>query len=117
MMIDQLSGKEPRSRRELAMTAGRPRFSKTPSVALRYGLALLSVGIALGISLFLARYKIEGVEFPLFLVAVALTVWYAGTGPAVLALVLATLAFNYYFTEPFYSFYITWRDIPYYIVF
>jgi PAS domain S-box-containing protein len=97
--------------------AGRPLFSKIPLVLQRYGLAVLSVGIALAISLFLASYKIESVEFPIFLIAVALTVWYAGTWPAIVALVLAALAFNYYFTEPRYTFYVTRADLPYYAVF
>jgi PAS domain S-box-containing protein len=83
----------------------------------RYGLALLSVTVALGINLFLASHRIEGVEFPIFLMAIALTVWYAGVRPAILTLVVATLAFNYYFTEPRYSLYITRADIPYYVVF
>src|SRR5215472_5204390 len=99
------------------MTAGRPLFSKIPSVLWRYGLAVFSVATALGIGLFLESYRVQGVEFPVFLIAVALSVWYAGTGPAIVALVLATLAFNYYFTEPRYSFYVTRADLPYYIVF
>src|SRR5215813_2222359 len=83
----------------------------------RYGLAVSSVAIALGIGLFLFHHKVEGVEFPLLLIAVALTVWYAGVGPAIVAVLLAALAFNYYFTEPLYSFYVTSEDIPYYTVF
>jgi protein-histidine pros-kinase len=75
------------------------------------------VAIALGINLFLFNRKIQGVEFPVFLIAIALTVWYAGTIPAILALILSTLAFNYYFTPPYYAFYITWADVPYYVVF
>jgi len=116
MMLDQLPTQQ--GRRELAMAPPRRRlFSKVPLVVQDYGLAVLSVGVALGISLFLANYKIEGVEFPLFLIAVALTVWYAGTWPAIAALALAALAFNYYFTEPRYSFYVTRADVPYYVVF
>lgn len=99
------------------MTPARRLLSKVPPVVWRHALGVFSVSVALGISLFLSNYKIEGVEFPTFLVAVALTVWYAGTWPAIVALVLATLAFNYYFTEPRYSFYITWADVPYYVVF
>ena len=49
--------------------------------------------------------------------AIALTVWYAGAKPAILALVLSTLAFDYYFTAPYYSFYLNWADAPYYAVF
>jgi len=99
------------------MRPERTLLSKIPSVVWHYGLAVLSVGVALGISLFLTSHKIEGVEFPLFLFAVALTVWYAGTWPGVVSLVLAALAFNYYFTEPRYTFYVGSADIPYYAVF
>ena len=99
------------------MALGKPFLSSIPSVVQRYGLAVLSVAIALGVSLFLASHNIEGVEFPVFLIAIALTVWLAGVAPAILALVLAALAFNYYFTEPRYSFYITRADVPYYVVF
>jgi PAS domain S-box-containing protein len=91
--------------------------SKIRSILLRYGLAVVSVATALGINLFLFNRRIEGVEFPVFLMAIALTVWYAGAKPAILALVLSTLAFDYYFTAPYYSFYLNWADVPYYAVF
>jgi K+-sensing histidine kinase KdpD len=104
-------------RREPAMMVGKGSLSGIPESALRYGLAILSVGLALAVTLFLQHFRIEQVEFPIFLIAIAITVWYAGTGPAIFALVLASLAFNYYFTEPYYSFYVTRADIPYYAVF
>jgi len=99
------------------MTRGTHLSSNIRTILLRYSLAVLSVAIALGINLFLFNRKIEGVEFPIFLIAIALTVWYAGTIPAVLALILSTLAFNYYFTPPYRAFYIAWADVPYYVVF
>jgi hypothetical protein len=37
-----------------------------------------------------------------FLFAVAATVWYAGTGPGVLAIVLSVLSLNYLFLQPFF---------------
>lgn len=83
----------------------------------RYGLAVLSVSVALGLALLVVRFNIHGVEFPLFLFAIALTVWYAGTKPGIVAVVLSSFAFNYYFTEPFYTLYVTAVDVPYYIVF
>ncbi len=43
-----------------------------------YSLAFASVVIALGTSLLLAAQRFKGVEFPLFLMAIALTLWYAG---------------------------------------
>jgi PAS domain S-box-containing protein len=87
-----------------------------PSI-LRYGLAAGSVALALGIALLLQHSNFRGVEFPLFLFAIAVSVWYAGLWPGVLAVVLSSLAFNYYFTEPLYTFYVARVDLPYYAVF
>jgi PAS domain S-box-containing protein len=83
----------------------------------RYGLAVLTVVLALGIDLFLSNNGFENVAFPVFLLAIALTAWYAGTGPAILALLLASIAFDYFFTEPRYSFYVARSDVPYVVVF
>jgi K+-sensing histidine kinase KdpD len=84
---------------------------------LQYGLAVGSVALALGLALLLQRSNFRGVEFPLFLFAIAVSVWYAGLWPGVLAVVLSSLAFNYYFTEPLYTFYVARVDLPYYAVF
>jgi len=86
------------------------------SVVLRYGLAVSSATIALGISLLMAQYGFR-VGYPLFLMAVIITVWYGGTGPAIVAIVLSTLAFDYFFTEPLHSFYVTRYDLPLIIIF
>jgi PAS domain S-box-containing protein len=92
-------------------------LTRIPVALRRYGLATLSVAIALGVALSLGLYHFRGVEFPLFLFAIALTVWYAGVGPAILAVVLSSLAFDYFFTDPLYSFTVTRSDLPYFIVF
>src|SRR5580700_10594214 len=92
-------------------------LANVPAAIQRYGLALLSVAIALGTALLLEHYRFRGVEFPLFLFAIALTVWYAGVGPAILAVLLSSLAFDYFFTEPLYRFAVTRSDLPYFIVF
>jgi PAS domain S-box-containing protein len=83
----------------------------------RYGLAVFSVAIALASALVLASHNFQGVEFPLFLFAMALIAWYQGTGPAILALVLSSITFNYYFTEPVHTFYVTRSEVPYYVTF
>ena len=75
------------------------------------------VAIALAAGLFMARFDFQGVEFPFFLIAIALIVWREGTGPAVFALILSSLVFNYFFTRPLYSFYVRPSEIPYYVVF
>jgi PAS domain S-box-containing protein len=87
------------------------------SAVLRYGLALVSFGVALGLALLAQRYGFHKVEVPLFLFAVAVTTWYAGPRPAALAVVLSIVFFDYFFTEPRYSFYVTRSDIPYLVVF
>src|ERR1700690_307282 len=69
---------------------------------LRYGIAVLSVAIAIGFDFFLLR-QFEAILTP-FLFAVAATVWYAGTGPGVLAIVLSVLSLNYFFLRPDFSF-------------
>ncbi|MEH2488803.1 ATP-binding protein [Bradyrhizobium sp. AZCC 2230] len=79
---------------------------------LRYGIAVLSVAIAIGLDFFLLRH-FEAILTP-FLLAVAATVWYAGTGPGVLAIVLSVLSLNYFFLRPFFSFSpISYTDLVY----
>ena len=98
--------------------AGGTLQSETPlGVILRYGLAIGCVAAALGIAVLTYRYQFRGLEFPLFLFAIAITVWYGGLGPGVTALVLSSVAFNYYFTEPLYTLYVTRDDLLNYLVF
>src|SRR6202035_492040 len=80
-------------------------------------LATASFAVALGLALLEQRYGFRNLEIPLFLFAIAVTVWYAGTGPAIVTVVLSSLAFDYFFTEPRYSFYVSSSEIPYYAVF
>src|SRR5258706_7004998 len=68
---------------------------------LRYGIAVLSVAIATGLGLFLRQFEMRLTPF---LFAVGATVWYAGTGPGVLAIVLAVLSLNYFIIPPIDSF-------------
>jgi PAS domain S-box-containing protein len=79
---------------------------------LRYGIAVLSVAIAIGLDFFLLR-QFEAILTP-FLFAVAATVWYAGTGPGVLAIALSVLSLNYFFLRPALSFSsISYADLVY----
>ena len=87
------------------------------SLVRRYGLAVVSVATALGLGLFVQGYTPRDVEFAFFLFAIAITVWYAGTGPAVVALVLSSLAVAYFFTAPLHSLYIKPSDVPYFIIY
>jgi K+-sensing histidine kinase KdpD len=87
------------------------------SPVLGYGFSIVSVAIALGLSLIMQYLQFRDVELPLFTLAIALTTWYAGNGPAVMAVLLSTASFDYYFVEPIQSFEISARDIPYFLIF
>src|SRR5260370_42595737 len=79
---------------------------------LRYCIAVLFVAIAIGLDFFLLRH-FEAKLTP-FLFAVAATVWYAGTGPGVLAIVLSVPSLNYFFLRPFFPFSpISYADLVY----
>jgi K+-sensing histidine kinase KdpD len=84
---------------------------------LRYGLAVASVAIALALALVAERYMLAHLAFPLFLMAIAAAVWYGGGGPGALAIALSGMAFNFFFTDPRYSFYIHASDRPYFLFF
>src|SRR5262245_48390424 len=83
----------------------------------RYGLAVLSVVLALGAGLLAQSLRIQQVEFPLLLVAVAITAWNAGMLPGLLAVALAGLGFDYFFIEPLYSLYMEPESWPLFVVF
>jgi PAS domain S-box-containing protein len=80
----------------------------------RYGLAVLSVAIALAFSLLLQRFDITITPF---LMAIGATAWYAGRGPGLLAVVLSILGLNYFFEPPLYHFEIDIARLPKLIVF
>jgi PAS domain S-box-containing protein len=82
-----------------------------------YGLAVLAVSVALLGALLLQRYSFRGAEFTVFLLAIVITVWYGHMQAAVFALVLASLVFNYFFTEPLHTLYVTRSELPYYFFF
>src|SRR5580765_7486598 len=54
---------------------------------------------------------------PLLLAAIGVTAWFGGMGPGLVAVVLATLAFDYYFIPPADSWRLTPKDVPALIVF
>jgi K+-sensing histidine kinase KdpD len=94
-----------------------PELHRIRSPILRYGFAILSVATGLGLARLFQYYQFRDVEVPVLALSIALTTWYAGTGPSVLAIALSTACFDYFFTEPFYSFSISSKDLPYFFVF
>jgi signal transduction histidine kinase len=94
-----------------------PEYQKIHSPILRYGFSAASVAVALAVALALQRYQFREVELPVLTVAIAFATWYAGAGPAVLAVLLSSISFAYFFSEPLYSFEIYASDIPYFLIF
>jgi signal transduction histidine kinase len=83
----------------------------------RYGLAVVSVGVALGVALLLQHLHFQDSAVPLLLFAGAVSAWYGGAGPALVAVVLSTLGFDDFFLPPIYSLSISSADIPYFVLF
>jgi signal transduction histidine kinase len=92
-------------------------FQRIHSPILRYGFSVVSVGMALGVAFALQHYQFRDVELPVLTLAIAFTTWYAGAGPSVLAVLLSSAFFDYFFIEPLYSFDISSRDLPYFFIF
>jgi PAS domain S-box-containing protein len=83
----------------------------------RCGLAVVSIGVALGISLLLQHFHFRVPSALLLLFAVAISSWYGGRGAAVLAGILSTISFYWYFVEPVRTIYIYRSEIAYFIIF
>jgi PAS domain S-box-containing protein len=93
------------------------RFLRPLPAVQRYALGVVAVSLALGGALFLRNYHVRNVEVPLFLFAIATSAWYGSIEAAITALLLSTAAFDYFFTEPFYTMAISAADLPYFVVF
>jgi signal transduction histidine kinase len=92
-------------------------FQRIHSPILRYGFSVVSIAVALGVAFAFQHYRFRDVELPVLTVAIAFTTWYAGVGPSLLAVLLSSASFDYFFTEPLYSLDISARDLPYFFIF
>lgn len=63
----------------------------------RYGYGILAVVGALGVALALDAFDLEGF---VFVMAVALAVWFGGRGPGLLAIALSILVLRYFLGAP-----------------
>lgn len=98
-------------------TGGLRSFWKS-ATALSYALAPSSVAAALIFSLVVRRHF--HLQYPLawfFLAAVVVSVWYGGTGPGLVALILSTLAIDYFFFPPLYTWALNPAEARYLILF
>ncbi len=70
---------------------------------LHYSVAVLSVALALGLTLLLLAPWLYPTVTPLFFVAVMVSAWVGGWEAGLLAALLSTLAVSYFFIQPLYS--------------
>ncbi len=82
----------------------------------RAGIALSSVAAALVSTLLLQRFFPYPFLF-LFFAAVMVSAWFGGAAPGLFAVLLSTLAVDYFFVPPFHSFVINATDIAYFVSF
>lgn len=70
----------------------------------RYGWAVVSVALAIWARLLLDPVLGDQIPFPTVLLAVLLTAWYGGRGPALMAVILGGLSVDYFLVPPRGSF-------------
>ncbi|MDX6445234.1 MAG: hypothetical protein QOH71_2308 [Blastocatellia bacterium] len=87
-----------------------------PSAVLSYGVAVLSVAIALIIANLLETHLV-GAPASLFLCAIMFSAWFGGTRPGLFAVTISLLGFVYYFVTPIYSLYVPINEIPRVVIF
>ncbi len=87
-------------------------WPREAQAVLGYVLAVLTVAAAVAIDLGFERLLGDNPTVSLLLCAIMLVAWAGGTGPAVLATVLAVVAFDFFFLQPAHSFDIQFKEIP-----
>jgi PAS domain S-box-containing protein len=73
-------------------------------IALRYGVAAITVGVALLVKLLLDPLTVQDTPFLLVFGAIIVSAWYGGLGPGLFATGLSVLATDYFFLYPVGSF-------------
>jgi K+-sensing histidine kinase KdpD len=63
----------------------------------RYGFAVVCVAIAVGLGLVFQMYTIIDPQRQLLSIAIVVATWYAGLGPSVLAVLLSTLCYVFFY--------------------
>jgi len=82
----------------------------------KYGVALVFVGIALGLSLASHQFLREGFLI-FFLAAVMLAGWIGGTGTGLFAVAASMIAVAYYFMPPYHDIRVNLDELPYFVSF
>ena len=87
--------------------------SKATAQFFRYSLAFGSVAAATALGFLAYRWDLEESVLMFFVLAVALTSWYGGLWPAIVAFTVGLLTFDYFFTRPYYSLLPGREDVAY----
>ncbi len=80
----------------------------------RYGLAVVSVAVALLITKSLEQYTDHT---PLFYAAIVVSAWFGGMGPGLIAVALAAIAIDYFLVPPLYTLGLGPKPISFFSVF
>jgi PAS domain S-box-containing protein len=92
-------------------------FMIIPQFAMfRYGIALLFVVAALGLSL-AVRQLLPDAFLILFLSAVMLAGWFGRTGAGLFAVIVSMIAVDFYFIAPYRAFVVELDELPYFLTF
>ncbi len=94
------------------MSTSRTSWWPSPAAVLAYGVAILSVTMALVAGLVLDTFLQTSPYVSLFLCAIMFAAWFGGLGASLLATALATVLFTHYFVDPGGSFSVAPKDIP-----
>jgi PAS domain S-box-containing protein len=92
-----------------------PKPRATIATVRRYGFAVACVGAAIGLGIAAPEYT--QLQRQLLSIAIAVVTWYAGVGPAVLAVVLSTAGYDFFFIQPIYAFTLNWEDVVNLLIF
>lgn len=81
----------------------------SPQLGKEYGVAVGTTFLAFVLRLSLDSYLDDRLAYAAFLVAIAVTTWYGGTGPSLVAVLLGGLIANWVFIHPRYA--LSFKDL------
>src|ERR1700722_13284868 len=93
-----------------------PGGSRLASAVFRCGLAVVLVAAALAVT-FLLQNVVSTAGYLFFYIAVVASTWFAGRWPGALAVILSSIAVEYFFMAPAYSFGLNRESVPVFVEF
>jgi PAS domain S-box-containing protein len=99
------------------MLTSKPFSWSNPPPVLRFAVAIVSVGLALLLAEAIEQRWHSSPQVSLFLCAIIFSAWFGGFRPGLLAVVLAALAFDYYFLSEPHSLVVDPNEIPRLVLF